>query len=137
MLNFNVIGNLAADAEVKNFSSGDWTCFRVAHNFKDADGKDRTQWVSCMLRGSGGKLLEFLKKGTLVFVCGRGSARVFSSHVTKAFEVGLDCHVDRLELLGGRPKITAESLLAALNDKTVLLNDVKQVCAELESEQPF
>ena len=50
MLNFNVIGNLAADAEVKNFSSGDWVTFRVAHNFKDADGKDRTQWVSCMLK---------------------------------------------------------------------------------------
>ena len=69
MLNFNVIGNLAADAEVKNFSSGDWVTFRVAHNFKDADGKDRTQWVSCMLKGSGGKLLDYLKKGQLVFVC--------------------------------------------------------------------
>lgn len=137
MLNFNVIGNLAADAEVKNFSSGDYVCFRVAHNFRTADGAEKTLWVSCFLRGTGGKLMEYLKKGALVFVCGRGSARTFSSHVTKQFEVGLDIQVDRIELLGGRPKITAESLLAALNDKHVILDDVKKVCAEFESEQPF
>ena len=134
MLNFNVIGNLAADAEVKNFSSGDWVTFRVAHNFKDADGKDRTQWVSCMLKGSGGKLLDYLKKGQLVFVCGRGSARVFSSHITKAYEVGLDVAVDRLELLSMPKKVSLETIKEAIENKSV---DVVELKMMLDNETPF
>lgn len=134
MLNFNVIGNLATDAEVKNFSSGDWTCFRVAHNFKDADGKDRTQWVSCMLRGNGGKLLDYLKKGQLVFVCGRGAARVFSSHITKAYEVGLDLSVDRLELLSTPKKINLETIKEAIDQKLIDPTELKNM---LDNDMPF
>lgn len=137
MLHFSVIGNLAADAEVKNFSSGDYVVFRVAHNFKTADGAEKTQWVSCFLRGTGGKLMEYLKKGASVFVCGRGSASTFSSHVTKKFEVSLDLQVDRLELLPSRPKVTAESLLSALSEKAISIDELKKACAEFESEQPF
>lgn len=131
MLHFSIIGYLAADAEVKSFSSGDWTCFRVAHNFKDADGKDKTQWVSCMLRGSGGKLLEFLKKGTLVFVCGRGSARAFSSQITKQFEIGLDIQVDRLELIGTKQKITLEAVLQAIERSELSVNELKEKINDL------
>lgn len=137
MLQFHVIGNLAADAEVKNFSSGDYVCFRVAHNFKTADGAEKTLWVSCFLRGNGGKLVEFLKKGALVFVCGRGSASTYSSHVTKQFEVSLDLQIDRIELLHSRPKITAESIMAALSENVILLDEIRKLCAEFESDKPF
>lgn len=133
MLHFSIIGNLAADAEVKNFSSGDWVTFRVAHNYKDADGNEKTQWISCSMRGSGGKLLEYLVKGALVFVCGRGAAKTFSSHVTKQWEVGLDCVVDRLELLGSKPKLTIDAISKALDDGTL---DAKAL-HEMLSEKPF
>lgn len=131
MLNFNVIGNLGADAEVKNFNSGDYVSFRVAHNFKDSEGKDKTVWISCLMRGNGGNLLQYLIKGAAVFVTGRGSARCFSSQVTKQFEVGLDLHVDRLELLSSKPKITPEAIQKALADGDLKAEDLKFIVNDL------
>ena len=130
MLHFSLIGNLGADAEVKNFSSGDYVTFRVAHNFREND-KERTQWVSCYLRGNGGKLLDYLKKGASVFVCGRGSARTFSSQITKQFEVGLDIQVDRLELVSAQRKITLEAIKAAMESGEVSWQDVSTIINEL------
>lgn len=131
MLHFSIIGNLAADAEVKQFSSGDWVTFRVAHNYKDADGHEKTQWISCSMRGGGGNLLQYLIKGALVFVTGRGAARCFSSQVTKQFEVGLDCHVDRLELLSNKPKISVEAIKKAIDDKAISLDELKPLLNDL------
>ena len=125
MLHFSLIGNLGADAEVKNFSSGDYVTFRVAHNFKEGD-KERTQWVSCYLKGSGGKLLDYLKKGASVFVCGRGAARTFSSQITKQFEVGLDIQVDRLELISTKQKITLDAVLQAIERSELSVNELKE-----------
>lgn len=130
MLHFSLIGNLGADAEVKNFSSGDYVTFRVAHNFKEGD-KERTQWVSCYLKGSGGKLLDYLKKGASVFVCGRGAARTFSSQITKQFEVGLDIQVDRLELVSTQRKITLEAIKSAMESGEVSWQDVSNMINEL------
>ena len=130
MLHFSLIGNLGADAEVKNFSSGDYVTFRVAHNFKEGD-KERTQWVSCYLKGSGGKLLDYLKKGASVFVCGRGAARTFSSHITKQWEVGLDIQVDRLELVSTQRKITLEAIKTAMESGEVNWQDVSNMINEL------
>lgn len=135
MLHFQVMGNLAADAEVKNFSSGDYVSFRVAHNFREGDFQ-KTQWISCLMRGSGGSLLDYLKKGQFVYVTGRGAARVFSSHVTKQFEVGLDLHVDRLELLPSRPKISVEAVKNALEDGLISENDLREILVP-EDEKPF
>ena len=130
MLHFSLIGNLGADAEVKNFSSGDYVVFRVAHNFREGD-KERTQWVSCYLKGSGGKLLDYLKKGASVFVCGRGAARTFSSQITKQFEVGLDIQVDRLELVSTQRKITLEAIKSAMESGEVNWQDVSNMINEL------
>lgn len=132
MLHLSVIGNLGADAEVKNFNSGDYVSFRVAHNYKVED-KDRTLWVSCLMRGNGGKLLEYLKRGATVFVTGRGTLRTFSSHVTKQWEVGADCSVDRLELISTQKKVTPESIKAALDSGDLSADALK----EFISEQPF
>lgn len=118
MLHFQIIGNLGADAEVKQFNSGDYVSFRVAHNVKTEE-TNKTLWVSCLMRGNGGNLLQYLKKGQAVYVSGRGSARAFSSHITKQWEVGLDLQVDRIELLGGKPAITIETIKQALENGTL------------------
>lgn len=128
MLNFQIIGNLGADAEVKQFNSGNYVSFRVAHNYKDGD-KDKSVWISCLLRGDGGRLLDYLKKGQAVFVSGRGSARAFSSHITKQFEVGLDCNVDRVELLGSPTKITPENIAKAIESGALNQNDLQELIA--------
>lgn len=107
MLQFQVIGNLGADAEVKNENGRSFVSFNVGHNdrWTDADGvsHESTTWVSCALNGDGGKLLPYLRKGRCVYVAGRGSARAYSSAKARTFVAGLNIMVDRIELVGASP----------------------------------
>lgn len=106
MLQLQVIGNLGADAEVKEFNGSKGVCFNVAHTERWTDEQgtkhESTTWVSCILNGDGGKLLPFLKKGTMVFVEGSGSARCYSSPKEKRFVAGLNLSVRHVELVGGK-----------------------------------
>lgn len=105
MLQFHVIGNLGADARIEEVNGRKFVSFSVADSqrWTDQNGNQReaTQWVSCALDGDGGNLLPHLKKGRLVYVCGRGSTRVYSSPKTHKFESGANISVQRVELLGG------------------------------------
>lgn len=107
MLQFQVIGNLGADAKVVNENGKPFVSFNVGHNdrWSDAQGvqHEATTWVSCALNGDGGNLLPYLKKGRMVYVVGRGSARVYSSEKQRGMVAGLNLMVDRIELVGGAP----------------------------------
>lgn len=107
MLQFQAIGNLGADAKVVNENGKQFVSFNVGHNdrWRGQDGVEHesTTWISCALNGDGGRLLPFLKKGRLVFVEGKGSARVYSSEKARGMVAGLNIMVDRLELVGGAP----------------------------------
>lgn len=106
MLQFTVIGNLGADAQVKEFNGHRAVVFNVAHTerWEGSDGvsHDSTTWVSCVLNGEGGKLLQYLRRGVTVFVQGRGSTRVYSSPKERCMVAGLNLSVDHVELVGGR-----------------------------------
>lgn len=106
MLQLQVIGNLGADAEVKEFNGAKGVCFNVAHTERWTDEQgtkhESTTWISCILNGDGGKLLPYLKKGTTVFVEGSGSARCYSSPKEKRFVAGLNLSVRHVELVGGK-----------------------------------
>lgn len=106
MLTFEVIGNLGADAHLENSNGRSFVSFSVADSRRWVDEKgnvrESTQWVSCTLDGDGGKLLQHLTKGRLVYVCGFGSTRVYSSPKTHRFEAGVNISVQRVELLGGK-----------------------------------
>ena len=106
MLQLQVIGNLGADAEVKEFNGSKGVCFNVAHTERWTDEQgtkhESTTWVSCILNGDGGKLLPYLKKGTTVFVEGSGSVRCYSSPTEKRFVAGLNLSVRHIELVGGK-----------------------------------
>lgn len=76
MLQGEIIGNLGSDAEVKEFQGNrKYVSFNVAHTEyrKDAVGNrvKSTVWVSVLWYGDGGNLLQYLKKGSNVFVRGR------------------------------------------------------------------
>lgn len=107
MLQFQAIGNLGADAKVVNENGKQFVSFNVGHNdrWRGQDGVDHesTTWISCALNGDGGRLLPFLKKGRLVFVEGKGSARVYSSEKARGMVAGLNIMVDRIELVGAAP----------------------------------
>lgn len=106
MLQFQVIGNLGSDAEVKDLNGSKAVCFNVAHterwNNDDGTKRESTTWISCKLNGDGGNLLPYLKRGAQVFVEGVGSARCFSSPKEKRWVAGLNLTVRHIELVGGK-----------------------------------
>lgn len=106
MLKSILIGNLGADAEVKSANGREFVTFRVAHswNFTSQDGTTNsgTIWVDCI--GSNLKgVVEYLKKGTQVYVEGNVSLRVYSSKVDRCMKAGLTINVDTLQLIGSKP----------------------------------
>lgn len=100
MLQFTILGNLGADAEKKEYNGRPFVSFRVAHSEKRQDGTEATTWVSCVMNGDGGNVLQYLKRGQKVFVQGRGRVKTYSSPKTHQIEAGLDLSVDRVELCG-------------------------------------
>ena len=92
MLQFQAIGNLGADAKVVNENGKQFVSFNVGHNdrWRGQDGVEHESTT-------------FLKKGRLVFVEGKGSARVYSSEKARGMVAGLNIMVDRLELVGAAP----------------------------------
>lgn len=105
MLKSVLIGNLGADAEVRSANGREFVSFRVAHswNFTAQDGtiNSGTIWVDCI--GSNLKgVVEYLKKGTQVYVEGNVSLRVYSSKVDRCMKAGLTINVETLQLIGGK-----------------------------------
>lgn len=107
MLQISLVGALGADAEKRTANGHDFISFNVAstERFTKADGTqaENTTWVSCTLNGDGGKLLQYLRRGTIVYVSGRGSTRVYSSPKERRMVAGINLMVDAIELVGGRP----------------------------------
>ena len=105
MLQFQVIGNLGADAQVKEINGRKFVTFDVAHSdsWTDEAGTVHSEmiWVSCIMQGDGGKLLSFLTKGRKVYVTGDGSIRVYSSKVQRKMMAGANLNVKQLEVIGG------------------------------------
>ena len=103
MIKLTIIGNLGADAELKNQDGRSYVSFRVAHSERrqQADGttKETTLWVSCTFNGDGGRLLGWLKKGTKVFVQGDADVRLYNSSKDHCLKAGLNCYVRDLELI--------------------------------------
>ncbi len=82
MLVSEIIGNIGADAEIKNFGGKKYVSFSVAHSdyTKDQIGNkiEQTTWVSILWYGDGGGLFQYLKKGVKVFVRGRQRVKLYT-----------------------------------------------------------
>ena len=106
MIKIEVIGNLGADAQLQVVNGNKFVSFRVANTDSWTDKitgeiKKSTQWISCSLNGDGGNLLQYLKKGTKVFVRGNANLVTYSSPSTHMIEVGVNLFVREIELCGG------------------------------------
>lgn len=105
MLKACLIGNLGADAQVKTANGREFVTFRVAHswNFTAQDGtvNSGTIWVDCIGNNLKG-VVEYLKKGTQVYVEGEISLRVYSSKQDRCMKAGLTIHVQSVQLIGGK-----------------------------------
>lgn len=105
MLKVEIIGNLGADAEVKESNGSKFVTMRIAHSesWKDEQGnkQERTTWVDAIINDAESKVLPFLRQGQKVFVRGNANLRVYSSPKDKRMKAGLTINVWEIELLGG------------------------------------
>lgn len=105
MFRVEVIGNLGADAEVKNWNGQNFVSFRVADTNRRVDDQgvvsETTTWFSCTMNGDQSALMPYLKKGQRVFVRGRGYMKVYDSAAAHAKVASCDVRVTELELVGG------------------------------------
>ena len=114
MLKSILIGNLGADAEVRSANGREFVSFRVAHswNFTAKDGtvNSGTIWVDCIGSNLTG-VIDYLKKGTQVYVEGNVSLRVYSSKVDKCMKAGLTINVETLQLIGSKPDLVPKQVI--------------------------
>jgi single-strand DNA-binding protein len=103
MLKITVIGHIGQDAVIKDFNGTKYIAFSVAHSesYKDNKGNkvEKTQWISCLKYGEGA-VLQYLKKGTKVYVEGDLSVKMFSTNNQP--QVGVNCIVKHLELISAK-----------------------------------
>lgn len=127
MIRIEMIGNLGADAELKDNNGRKFVSFRVAHTDKwknSQTGQDNvsTVWASCAINGDAHNLLPYLKKGVKVFVRGSVQLNMYSSPKTHQIECGLNIAVWEIELCGGQKTETD----SANNNATTSTAQVQQ-----------
>lgn len=122
-----VIGNLGADAEVKQSNGREFVTFRVAHTneFTNQDGTkvSDTIWVDCIM-GSVTGVTEYLKKGTQVYLEGNMSLRVYSSAKDRCMKAGVTIHVSNIQLIGGKAELVPREVI---DPEDGSLHNVKKV----------
>ena len=99
-----VSGHLGANPEIKTTSRGtQYTTFRLA-NHEYSDGENVTYWFTITVwEPSLQKLCENLKKGSLVYVDGLLTDRVYMSNKTGQYDVGRDIRAVSIDFgLGGK-----------------------------------
>lgn len=105
MIRLEIIGNLGADVEKRVQNGSTFFTFRVAHSEKKVSQSTgevitETTWISCSCNYISDKLLEFLKKGTKVFVRGYVSFKMFKyDHEQR---IGINLFATEIELCGGK-----------------------------------
>lgn len=134
MMKLSVIGNLGADAEVIRDGGNVFVSLSIAHTerSKNGDGqiKETTQWISATINGDGGKLLEFLKKGTKIYAYGDMGLRLFHSEKDRMMKAGVNLYIRNIELIGANGDVVPKQLydkngIAHRIDKYYFCSDYK------------
>lgn len=112
MNSVNLIGRLTKDVELKEFGKGKEKGYvtRVTlaiRDGKDADGEERTQFISCTLWNRSAEIAaEYCAKGDLVAVSGRLVNNNYEKDGEKVYQT--EVVASNLELIGGRRTEDAE-----------------------------
>ncbi len=117
MLKVELIGNLGADAEIKESQGSKFVTMRVANSIKyrKEDGTDveRTDWIDATMNNTDAKIIPFLKAGVKVFIRGNATLRVYSSPKDRCMKAGLSVAVSEIELCGGTSDAVPRELIEA------------------------
>lgn len=102
-----IIGNLGANAELRNENGKSFVTFRVADTQRSVNAEgvihESTSWVSCLLNGENKGLLPYLIKGQKVCVIGDATVRTYHSKTQRALVAGVNLFVRQIELIGAKP----------------------------------
>lgn len=103
MLTIEIIGNIGADASYKDINGQRYISFNLAHtdSYKTATGekKETTVWVSCLKKGES-SVIQYLKKGSMIYVRGTMSVNIYDYKGTK--QIGINANVTELRLLSSK-----------------------------------
>lgn len=119
MLQFTVIGNLGADAEIAEYNERKYSTFRVATSRKVGE-KEETTWVSVRTFYSE-KLHPYLVKGQQVYVSGDGRLNVFTKK-DGTVDAGLSIMASIIQLCGGKNVERQQTRSAVPNAQPAPLN---------------
>ena len=137
MLKCELIGNLGADAEIKEANGSKFVTMRVAHStkYKAQDGSDRetTTWVDVTYNNVDSKVIPFLKAGTKVFVRGSLTLRVYSSQKDRCMKAGASISAQEIELCGGVSEEVPRQLI--LPDSGQIIDVVKYYKAMVDTSK--
>lgn len=115
MFKVEFIGNLGADAEIKEANGSKWVAMRAAHTARyETEGgetREATTWVDISLNNTESKIIPYLKAGTKVFVRGNADLRVYSSKKDRMMKAGVRIMAQEIELVGGSSEAVPRQLI--------------------------
>ena len=103
MNRYEVIGNLGANAEVKNENGKQFVSLRIAdtrvRTKSDGSKEEKTTWVSATINGDGGNLLKYLIKGAKVWATGEMELQLYHSEKQRSLVAGVKLFVRDMQLI--------------------------------------
>ncbi len=115
MLKVEIIGNLGADAEIKEANGSKFVTMRVAHSSKYTDdagtAHEKTIWVDVTMNDAQSKVIPYLKAGVKIFVRGNADLRIYSSPKDRCMKAGLSVAAWEIELVGGSSDAVPRELI--------------------------
>ena len=105
MITLEIIGNIGADATIKDINGQKYISFSVAntdtYTTNTGERKETTTWVSCLKKGES-SISQYLKKGTQVFVRGSMSINMYDYKGQKT--AGINVNVREIFLCSSSKK---------------------------------
>lgn len=100
---FSCVGNVGRDAEVKALPSGQSVLNVTIGTSTGFGDKQKTMWIRCAIWGkrAEGQLVNYLKKGQQVFVCGELSQQEYQG-TDGSTKTALELNAFTLDLVGKR-----------------------------------
>ena len=115
MFKVEFIGNLGADAEIKESNGSKFVTMRIALTDKwtteSGDKRESTTWADVTMSNTESKVIPYLKSGVKIFVRGNGSLRVYSSPKERKMKAGIQCAATEIELCGGVAELVPRQLI--------------------------
>lgn len=114
MIKVEIIGNLGADAEVKDVQGNKFVTMRVAHSskWKGQDGQEHSEtlWVDVILNNTESAVIPYLKAGVKVFVRGNARVSAYPSKALRQWIGALSVSATEIELCGGQNDVVPRQL---------------------------